>query len=158
MVLICEVLNARNFTANHLYVYAYRTSATRGVYELKLDYFSFDYVQQPIYIHLQAFFSLCSAAILRRHLMVWKIFAPAFIYEGASFIFTCIVCLVSYLLFIRLSRSVRRYIKNFDLQHMDQGIMALVQLSVFFLHSSLIMSCYLISFLLLDLFLHVYVI
>ncbi|XP_068204491.1 GPI ethanolamine phosphate transferase 3 [Palaemon carinicauda] len=38
---------------------------------------------------VKVFFSALSAFILRRHLMVWKIFAPHFIFDAVSFIVTC---------------------------------------------------------------------
>jgi len=60
-----------------------------------------------------------SAAILRRHLMVWKIFAPAFIYEGASFILTSLISILSYIIFIRLHKAVKYYIRDFELEHVD---------------------------------------
>ncbi|XP_067933838.1 GPI ethanolamine phosphate transferase 3-like [Watersipora subatra] len=67
----------------------------------------------------KSFASLGAAVLLRRHLMVWKIFAPAFIYEGASFIVTSLACILSYMLFMRITRSLQTYLSKFSLVHSD---------------------------------------
>ncbi|EYC03086.1 hypothetical protein Y032_0096g2928 [Ancylostoma ceylanicum] len=52
---------------------------------------------------IPALFSCLAATVLRRHLMVWKIFAPRFIYEGVLFIY--FLCVANLTLFI--SRRLR---------------------------------------------------
>ena len=70
-------------------------------------------------LYFQTFASLCAAFILRRHLMVWKIFAPAFIYEGASLIFVTVVCMITYVMFLRITKVVQKFISNLELPHTE---------------------------------------
>lgn len=60
----------------------------------------------------KAFASMIACTILCRHLMVWKIFAPRFIYEGiASYIsFTAIV--LGFLLLLRVHKSVKNLVNK----------------------------------------------
>ena len=51
---------------------------------------------------------MLAATIHRRHLMVWKIFAPRFIFEGVSFIVTSIV-LISVFCFVLRVDSVLKH-------------------------------------------------
>ena len=64
------------------------------------------------YLVLQAFRvagTMISAAILRRHLMVWKIFAPRFIFEAVGFSVSVVISLVSFCIFSRTLTSLVRY-------------------------------------------------
>jgi len=53
--------------------------------------------------------SMVSAAHHRRHLMVWKIFAPRFIFEGIGFGVGLGVLRLSYLTFLRIQASLSRF-------------------------------------------------
>jgi len=53
--------------------------------------------------------SMVSAAHHRRHLMVWKIFAPRFIFEGIGFGVGLGVLCLSYLTFLRIQASLSRF-------------------------------------------------
>ncbi|XP_057302946.1 GPI ethanolamine phosphate transferase 3-like [Hydractinia symbiolongicarpus] len=53
-----------------------------------------------------------SAAIHRRHLMVWKIFAPRFLFEAACFLVTVPILLASFCYFLRVDNSLRRWMKR----------------------------------------------
>lgn len=55
---------------------------------------------------------LMSAGILRRHLMVWKIFAPRFVFEIATFPVVCLSVLFSFLLVVRTDNSLENYVNS----------------------------------------------
>jgi len=67
------------------------------------------------YIVLRAaklFSCVLSAAVLRRHLMVWKIFAPNFIFEAIGFCVSFVAVLLGFLVFNRVLTSLSKwYIK-----------------------------------------------
>ncbi|XP_076443343.1 GPI ethanolamine phosphate transferase 3, catalytic subunit-like [Babylonia areolata] len=50
----------------------------------------------------------CAAALHRRHLMVWKIFAPRFIFEAASLIVISVALLMMTLIVLRVDRSLSK--------------------------------------------------
>jgi len=58
-------------------------------------------------------FCMLAAAILRRHLMVWKIFAPKFIFEAVAFFVSLLGLLLAYLVFVRLFRVVQANFQKF---------------------------------------------
>lgn len=60
----------------------------------------------------QVFSSVCAAAILRRHLMVWKVFAPKLMFEASSFIVTSVSVLLGVTLVLRIDVSVTRWFKR----------------------------------------------
>uniref|UniRef100_A0A8C6WYD8 GPI ethanolamine phosphate transferase 3, catalytic subunit n=1 Tax=Neogobius melanostomus TaxID=47308 RepID=A0A8C6WYD8_9GOBI len=60
----------------------------------------------------QMFSSVCAAAILRRHLMVWKVFAPKLMFETSSFIATSVSVLFGVTLVLRIDFSVTRWFKR----------------------------------------------
>lgn len=45
-----------------------------------------------------------------RHLMVWKIFAPKFIFEAISFFFICTSILIGYLIIVRVHYALDKVI------------------------------------------------
>jgi len=49
-----------------------------------------------------------------RHLMVWKIFAPRFIYEALATFVTLPALIVGYLLVLRIHRAVDTLIKRIN--------------------------------------------
>lgn len=53
-----------------------------------------------------------ASAIHRRHLMVWKIFAPKFIFDAILFVFACFCILIQYLFVLRFSKSVVKFIET----------------------------------------------
>lgn len=55
----------------------------------------------------KAFASMIACTILCRHLMVWKIFAPRFIYEGIGSYISFIAIIIGFLLLIRVHKSVK---------------------------------------------------
>lgn len=58
--------------------------------------------------------SCCSAALHRRHLMVWKIFAPRFVFEGISFLLTTVVLAASFLAVLRVDQALRSWFKRLE--------------------------------------------
>ena len=48
------------------------------------------------------FSTVLAAAVLRRHLMVWKIFAPNFIFESVGFCVSLVSVVLGYVLFSRI--------------------------------------------------------
>jgi phosphatidylinositol glycan class O len=55
-----------------------------------------------------------AATILRRHLMVWKIFAPRFIFESAGFVVSALSVIAGYALVVRILSATSRYYKRLD--------------------------------------------
>ncbi|XP_055687735.1 GPI ethanolamine phosphate transferase 3 [Lutzomyia longipalpis] len=62
---------------------------------------------------LRIFSSMLACTVHCRHLMVWKIFAPRFIYEGISTYVLLGAILLSYLILIRIHRAVVNLIVKF---------------------------------------------
>jgi phosphatidylinositol glycan class O len=60
----------------------------------------------------KAFASMIACTILCRHLMVWKIFAPRFIYEGIATYVSFVAILVGFLLVMRVHKSVKSLISK----------------------------------------------
>ncbi|CAB1318461.1 unnamed protein product [Coregonus sp. 'balchen'] len=60
----------------------------------------------------QVFASVCAAAILRRHLMVWKVFAPKLMFEASGFLVSSVFVLVGVTLVIRVDVAVGRWFKR----------------------------------------------
>ncbi|XP_023816521.1 GPI ethanolamine phosphate transferase 3 [Oryzias latipes] len=66
-----------------------------------------------LFIHgVQVFSSVCAAAILRRHLMVWKVFAPKLMFEVSGFFMSSVFLLFGVMLVLRVDRAVARWFKN----------------------------------------------
>merc|ERR1719369_1008253 len=55
------------------------------------------------------FSCVLAAAVLRRHLMVWKIFAPNFIFEAVGFCVSLCSVLLGYLMFSRVLSVISRW-------------------------------------------------
>ncbi|XP_056146670.1 GPI ethanolamine phosphate transferase 3 [Lampris incognitus] len=60
----------------------------------------------------QVFASVCAAAILRRHLMVWKVFAPKLMFEASGFLVSSGFLLVGVSLVMRVDVAVGRWFKR----------------------------------------------
>lgn len=60
----------------------------------------------------QVFASVCAAAILRRHLMVWKVFAPKLMFEASAFIVTSVSVLLGVTFVLRIDLAVTRWFKR----------------------------------------------
>ncbi|XP_076018185.1 GPI ethanolamine phosphate transferase 3, catalytic subunit [Genypterus blacodes] len=66
-----------------------------------------------LFIHgSQVFASVCAAAILRRHLMVWKVFAPKLMFEASGFLVSSASLLVGVALVLRTDVSLARWFKK----------------------------------------------
>ncbi|XP_024155494.1 GPI ethanolamine phosphate transferase 3 [Oryzias melastigma] len=66
-----------------------------------------------LFIHgAQVFSSVCAAAILRRHLMVWKVFAPKLMFEVSGFLMSSMFLLIGVMLVLRVDGAVARWFKN----------------------------------------------
>ena len=61
--------------------------------------------------HVQVLGAACAAGLHRRHLMVWKIFAPRFVFEAANLILVSAVLLLMMLLVLRVDRLVSKLTK-----------------------------------------------
>ncbi|XP_076801113.1 GPI ethanolamine phosphate transferase 3, catalytic subunit-like [Clavelina lepadiformis] len=55
---------------------------------------------------------MCAAFLHRRHLMVWQIFAPRFIYETLSFIVTCGSSILTYFFLVVIAQSLEGWLKK----------------------------------------------
>ncbi|XP_062269341.1 GPI ethanolamine phosphate transferase 3 [Platichthys flesus] len=60
----------------------------------------------------QVFASVCAAAILRRHLMVWKVFAPKLMFEASGFLVSSVSLLIGVTLVLRVDVAVGRWFKK----------------------------------------------
>ncbi|XP_028319094.1 GPI ethanolamine phosphate transferase 3 [Gouania willdenowi] len=60
----------------------------------------------------QVFASVCAAAILRRHLMVWKVFAPKLMFEASGFLVSSFFLLFGVMLVLRVDVAVSRWFKR----------------------------------------------
>lgn len=60
----------------------------------------------------QVFASVCAAAILRRHLMVWKVFAPKLMFEASGFLVSSVSLLIGVMLVLRVDVAVGRWFKR----------------------------------------------
>ena len=61
---------------------------------------------------VRVFSTMLASAYHSRHLMVWKIFAPRFIFEGIGCVVSFVSVTFGYLLFVRIQNSVSRYYQN----------------------------------------------
>lgn len=57
---------------------------------------------------------MLAATIHCRHLMVWKIFAPKFIFEAISLFVTIPSVLLGYVVLIRVNSAVKKLIKGLE--------------------------------------------
>ncbi|KAL7017327.1 hypothetical protein ACKWTF_010317 [Chironomus riparius] len=60
----------------------------------------------------KVFASMIACTILCRHLMVWKIFAPRFIYEGIATYISFVAIVLGFVLVMRINRSVKSLINK----------------------------------------------
>ncbi|XP_077479326.1 GPI ethanolamine phosphate transferase 3, catalytic subunit [Stigmatopora argus] len=60
----------------------------------------------------QVFSSACAAALLRRHLMVWGVFAPKLIFEASAFVASCVGLLLGVSLVLRVDVAVGRWFQR----------------------------------------------
>ncbi|XP_061656325.1 GPI ethanolamine phosphate transferase 3 isoform X1 [Phyllopteryx taeniolatus] len=61
---------------------------------------------------VQVFASVCAAAILRRHLMVWWVFAPKLMFEASGFLVSCVCLLLGVSLVLRVDVAVGHFFKR----------------------------------------------
>ncbi|GFO44729.1 GPI ethanolamine phosphate transferase 3-like [Plakobranchus ocellatus] len=61
---------------------------------------------------LKLFSAACAAALHRRHLMVWKIFAPRLVYEAAFFVTTSVCVLIAYLFVLRVDKALTKFVES----------------------------------------------
>lgn len=55
--------------------------------------------------------AVCAAGIHRRHLMVWKIFAPRFVFEAVSCFSVLGMCLLMFLFVVRINQTLASWVK-----------------------------------------------
>lgn len=67
-------------------------------------------IKYSVILGVRMLSSMLAAALHRRHLMVWKIFAPRFIFEAVGFGVSLFAMCLSYLVFIRVQKSLSRYL------------------------------------------------
>ncbi|KAI1905176.1 hypothetical protein AGOR_G00013440 [Albula goreensis] len=66
-----------------------------------------------LFIHgAQVLASVFAAAILRRHLMVWKVFAPKLMFEASGFVVTSVFVLVGMAMVMRVDMAVGNWFKR----------------------------------------------
>ncbi|KAM4634228.1 GPI ethanolamine phosphate transferase 3 [Polymixia lowei] len=111
--LVCEVRGSRGGRGG-------REEGEDAVMEMRLrespQQFSAALLQlltRYLFIHgAQVFASVCAAAILRRHLMVWKVFAPKLMFEASGFLVSSVFLLVGVSLVMRVDVAVSRWFKR----------------------------------------------
>ncbi|KAM3938716.1 GPI ethanolamine phosphate transferase 3 [Leptodactylus fuscus] len=65
---------------------------------------------------IQLLSCVCAAMILRRHLMVWKVFAPKFLFEGLGFVVSSLFLLLGIALVLRVDCAVSNWFRNLTVQ------------------------------------------
>uniref|UniRef100_A0A4W3IHM7 GPI ethanolamine phosphate transferase 3, catalytic subunit n=1 Tax=Callorhinchus milii TaxID=7868 RepID=A0A4W3IHM7_CALMI len=65
---------------------------------------------------VQLLASVCAAAMLRRHLMVWKIFAPKFLFDALSFVVMSVFLLITFSFMMRVDVVVSNWFKELILK------------------------------------------
>ncbi|KAJ3605725.1 hypothetical protein NHX12_027769 [Muraenolepis orangiensis] len=60
----------------------------------------------------QVLASVCAAAVLRRHLMVWKVFTPKLMFEASGFLVSSVSLLVGVSLVMRVDLAVGRWFRR----------------------------------------------
>jgi len=58
--------------------------------------------------------TMVSAMVLRRHLMVWKIFAPRFVFEAVGFLVSVVTITIGYVLALRSLVVITRLYRSLD--------------------------------------------
>ena len=69
-------------------------------------------IKYSVTLGIRMLASMLRAAHHRRHLMIWKIFAPRFIFEAIGFGVSLVVMCLSYLTFIRIQQSVYNFVQD----------------------------------------------
>ena len=69
---------------------------------------------------LRVFATMLAAAIHRRHLMVWKIFAPRFIFEGIGCVVSFVFVTFGYMLFVRIQNCLSGYYQKLQSHDKDK--------------------------------------
>ncbi|ELT98736.1 hypothetical protein CAPTEDRAFT_223087 [Capitella teleta] len=62
-----------------------------------------------LFFAIKLLFCMACAALHRRHLMVWKIFAPRFIYEGLTFLVMSMLCVLVYCAVVRVDGALNKW-------------------------------------------------
>ncbi|NXA42023.1 PIGO transferase, partial [Eudromia elegans] len=65
---------------------------------------------------MQLLACVCAAVILRRHLMVWKVFAPKFLFEALGFVVSSICLLLGVSLVMRVDCAVSAWFRQLQLR------------------------------------------
>uniref|UniRef100_A0A3Q3ISB0 GPI ethanolamine phosphate transferase 3, catalytic subunit n=1 Tax=Monopterus albus TaxID=43700 RepID=A0A3Q3ISB0_MONAL len=110
--LVCEVRGSRGGKA-------FGEEGEDAVMEMRLrespQQFSSSLLQlstRYLFIHgAQVFASVCAAAILRRHLMVWKVFAPL-MFESSGFLVSSVFLMIGVTLVLRVDVAVGHWFKR----------------------------------------------
>lgn len=63
---------------------------------------------------IKCFAAMLACTILCRHLMVWKIFAPRFIYEGIATYITLVCIVIGYAITLRIHQSARNFVDKIN--------------------------------------------
>lgn len=109
-------------------------SAQRGLGQLSNEYFLLadhstgmyrqifkTILAYSICISMQTVTSVLAASILRRHLMVWKIFAPRVIFDCVALIFTDVGLGVGFIFVIWLHRAFKKVVEHETTQFAKQS-------------------------------------
>ncbi|XP_061149632.1 GPI ethanolamine phosphate transferase 3 [Syngnathus typhle] len=111
--LVCEVRGSRSAKASgeggEEAVMEMRLREKPQLFSLALLQLSTRYL---FILGLEVFASMCAAAILRRHLMVWGIFAPKFMFSASGFLVSCVCLLLGVSLVLRVDVAVGRWFER----------------------------------------------
>ena len=61
---------------------------------------------------LRVFATMMAATVHMKHLMVWKIFAPRFIFEGIGCVVSFVSVMIGYMIFVRIQNSVSQFYRS----------------------------------------------
>lgn len=85
------------------------------------------YKYYSLQFDFQCLAATIAAGIHRRHLMVWKIFAPKFIFEGVSFIFTAVsLCVFNFAWIILMKRLQSAMVKIKGTQKFKKNLLFII--------------------------------
>lgn len=100
------VAGCTDIKKGEIILYLREDTRVHGVFSLIARYI--------LFTGFRVFMSMFSACIHSRHLMVWAIFAPKFIFEGIAFLLSLPFLLIGFLFVERISYRVKNMLREID--------------------------------------------
>ncbi|XP_071502942.1 GPI ethanolamine phosphate transferase 3-like [Diadema antillarum] len=99
-----QKVNSEEEQQGELNLHTYSAEATRALFQTCLMFLVFQ--------ACDLMGTMVAAAILRRHLMAWSVFAPRFIFQGVSFCLVTPTVLITFLFFTNIKRRLSRWVES----------------------------------------------